>query len=187
MQCAFVQCKLARYGANAWLSVRTAGGSRAPLSGCKLCRAAWLGKGCVALLQCMCAPAFPPSGHHTAHYPRLRYTSRCDAGSCDAVILSLALMGRDYAAFLCEACRLLKQRGYLWVAEVRSRFVPPEASREDFAPFLEGLASLGFRVVKQDLSNRMFVIWVLRKAHAPSEHASGAVWPVLKPCSYKRR
>eukprot|EP00882_Tetradesmus_deserticola_P030457 GHRQ01034206.1.p1 GENE.GHRQ01034206.1~~GHRQ01034206.1.p1 ORF type:complete len:136 (+),score=24.64 GHRQ01034206.1:31-408(+) len=44
------------------------------------------------------------------------------AGSCDAAVFSLALMGLDYGAFLVEAARVLKQNGWLWIAEVsRSR------------------------------------------------------------------
>jgi ubiquinone/menaquinone biosynthesis C-methylase UbiE len=40
-------------------------------------------------------------------------------GSCDAAVFSLALMGLDYGAFLVEAARVLKQNGWLWIAEVR--------------------------------------------------------------------
>lgn len=41
--------------------------------------------------------------------------------SVDAAIFSLALMGTDYGSFLTEAHRVLKPRGWLWIAEVRSR------------------------------------------------------------------
>eukprot|EP00879_Flechtneria_rotunda_P027028 GHRR01028887.1.p1 GENE.GHRR01028887.1~~GHRR01028887.1.p1 ORF type:complete len:109 (+),score=21.67 GHRR01028887.1:146-472(+) len=40
------------------------------------------------------------------------------SASCDAAVFSLALMGTDYGAFLLEAARVLKQNGWLWVAEV---------------------------------------------------------------------
>jgi ribosomal RNA-processing protein 8 len=40
------------------------------------------------------------------------------SGSCDAAVFSLALMGLDYGAFLVEAARVLKQNGWLWIAEV---------------------------------------------------------------------
>lgn len=46
-----------------------------------------------------------------------------DSASCDAAIFSLALMGTDYGSFLVEARRVLKPRGWLWIAEVRSRCV----------------------------------------------------------------
>ena len=38
---------------------------------------------------------------------------------------------------------------------------------------------------KKDLGNRMFVVLELEKVASPTAvHTS---WPVLKPCSYKRR
>ena len=43
--------------------------------------------------------------------------------SVDLAIFSLALMGTDYPDFLQEAARVLRAGGWLWVAEVRSRFV----------------------------------------------------------------
>jgi ubiquinone/menaquinone biosynthesis C-methylase UbiE len=42
------------------------------------------------------------------------------SGSVDAAVFSLALMGLDYGAFLVEAARVLKQNGWLWIAEVSS-------------------------------------------------------------------
>jgi hypothetical protein len=39
-------------------------------------------------------------------------------GSVDAAVFCLALMGTDYGGFLAEAHRVLKARGWLWVAEV---------------------------------------------------------------------
>ncbi|GFR47186.1 hypothetical protein Agub_g8778, partial [Astrephomene gubernaculifera] len=44
------------------------------------------------------------------------------AGSVDAAVFSLALMGTDYGSYLEEAVRVLKPKGWLWIAEVRSRF-----------------------------------------------------------------
>jgi hypothetical protein len=40
------------------------------------------------------------------------------SGSVDAAVFSLALMGLDFGAFLVEAARVLKQNGWLWIAEV---------------------------------------------------------------------
>lgn len=39
--------------------------------------------------------------------------------SVDVAVFSLALMGTDYGQFLLEATRVLKYRGWLWIAEVR--------------------------------------------------------------------
>jgi ubiquinone/menaquinone biosynthesis C-methylase UbiE len=41
-----------------------------------------------------------------------------EAGSVDVAVFSLALMGTDYGAFLREAARVLRHRGWLWIAEV---------------------------------------------------------------------
>lgn len=37
----------------------------------------------------------------------------------DAAVFSLALMGTDYGLFLQEAARVVRHKGYLWIAEVR--------------------------------------------------------------------
>eukprot|EP00798_Chlamydomonas_sp_ICE-L_P017649 gene17649-23994_t len=60
--------------------------------------------------------------------------------SVDVAIFSLALMGIDYGKFLAEAARVVRHKGWLWIAEVRSRFVadPKDGKQgDDFAPFLK--------------------------------------------------
>lgn len=113
----------------------------------------------------------------------------CDmcAGSCEAAVFSLALMGTDYGKFLEEAYRVVKPGGYLWIAEVKSRFVPDGADKEAFSPFLERLQELGFKVLKQNAGNKMFVVWVCKKMRDTVEGKKTVKWPVLKPCIYKRR
>jgi ribosomal RNA-processing protein 8 len=139
-----------------------------------------------------------------------------ETGSCDAAVFSLALMGTDYGSFLGEARRVLKRppaasaaatkqqqqtTGLLWIAEVRSRFVPEGADREDFAPFLKCLRKLGFKLERQDAaSNRMFVVWELRleaaaaatdgdgnDGEAAKRLAARLDWPPLRACVYKKR
>lgn len=95
-------------------------------------------------------------------------------------------MGTDYSKFLLEGHRVLKSGGFLWIAEVRSRFVPDDKDSENFAPFLSGLQKLGFKPLKQDVGNRMFVVWIAKKVKADVD-GSTVKWPVLKPCVYKRR
>lgn len=57
------------------------------------------------------------------------------SGSCDAAVFSLALMGTDYGAFLTEAARVLKQAGWLWIAEVRAcASAAPRARWDALAP-----------------------------------------------------
>jgi ribosomal RNA-processing protein 8 len=95
-------------------------------------------------------------------------------------------MGTDYCNFLAEAKRVLKCGGYLWIAEVRSRFVPKGGSNEDYDAFTKAVTMLGFKLVEQDISNRMFVVWLFRKK-AVVHDANEISWPVLKACIYKRR
>lgn len=99
-------------------------------------------------------------------------------GSLDAVIFSLSLMGSNYVDFLREARRLLRPRGRLKVAEVRSRF-------ESLERWLEQLRALGFDLVETDPSNTHFVLIEFRKAKV-TPAAEAEVVP-LKPCIYKRR
>ncbi|KAK3485882.1 methyltransferase-domain-containing protein [Neurospora hispaniola] len=46
-------------------------------------------------------------------------------GSVDVVIFCLALMGTNWIDFVEEAYRVLRWKGELWVAEIKSRFVDP--------------------------------------------------------------
>eukprot|EP00884_Botryococcus_braunii_P013635 jgi/Botrbrau1/22272/Bobra.0138s0029.2 len=110
-----------------------------------------------------------------------------ETGSVDIAVFCLALMGTDYPSFLAEAARVLKKRGRLWVAEVRSRFAA-EDGEEKFGPFVAALKRLGFELRQQNTNNRMFVTFILQKKKAVCP--PGAVdtsWPDLKPCIYKRR
>ena len=109
----------------------------------------------------------------------------CSTGVCDAVVISLALMGNDYGSFLQEARRVLKPKGWLWVAEVRSRFAD-SSGKENFVPFLECMRKLGFQCKSQSKDNKMFVVWVFRKS-GDAALETEVDWPVLKACVYKRR
>jgi len=111
-----------------------------------------------------------------------------ETASCDAAVFSLSLMGTDYPAFLQEAHRLLKRDGWLWIAEVRSRF-SAEGQGEDFKPFVAALGKLGFKLMEQDASNRMFVTMVLRKKGdgGGGDGSLAIKWPPLRACVYKKR
>ncbi|KAL2159847.1 hypothetical protein VTH06DRAFT_1980 [Thermothelomyces fergusii] len=50
-------------------------------------------------------------------------------GSVDVAIFCLALMGTNWLAFIEEAYRILRWRGELWVAEIKSRFAHPSATK----------------------------------------------------------
>ncbi|KAL2153121.1 hypothetical protein VTH82DRAFT_4276 [Thermothelomyces myriococcoides] len=52
-------------------------------------------------------------------------------GSVDVAIFCLALMGTNWLAFIEEAYRILRWRGELWVAEIKSRFTNPSATTKN--------------------------------------------------------
>lgn len=110
-----------------------------------------------------------------------------EAESVDIAIFCLALMGTNFLEFIEEAFRILRWRGELWVAEIKSRFNRPISTKgqviggkkkkdededdgesiepdgkkldtETFKPFIEALARRGFVLRGQvDDGNKMFV------------------------------
>ncbi|KAM7212328.1 putative methyltransferase domain containing protein [Rhypophila decipiens] len=50
-------------------------------------------------------------------------------GSVDVVIFCLALMGTNWIDFIEEAYRILRWKGELWIAEIKSRFAAPKGKR----------------------------------------------------------
>lgn len=103
----------------------------------------------------------------------------------------------------------MKKGGWLWIAEVRSRFAGTIDTAEGFKhpdsggaggddekpkmgkgewvnlAFMEAMKQLGFKLASRDVSNRMFVIMQFRKGtKAPAEDIR---WPELKACVYKKR
>eukprot|EP00963_Diacronema_lutheri_P006973 scaffold625_cov324-Pavlova_lutheri.AAC.7 len=103
------------------------------------------------------------------------------SSSIDVAVFCLALMGTDYGKFLEEANRVLRTPGYLWIAEVRSRF--GEGFEEQF---LENLSKMGFILQSKNMSNKMFAVYILEKKRQlllPKRRD----WPAFKPCIYKRR
>ena len=113
----------------------------------------------------------------------------------DMAVFCLALMGTDYPGFLREAHRVLRVGGFLWIAEVSSRFqsdhalaVPASKKRSTTAQrFLRALEDSGFKLRMSDEANRMFVIWELGKATGNRSFAEAQSWPNLRACSYKKR
>eukprot|EP01023_Acetabularia_acetabulum_P061676 TRINITY_DN7487_c0_g2_i2.p1 TRINITY_DN7487_c0_g2~~TRINITY_DN7487_c0_g2_i2.p1 ORF type:complete len:458 (-),score=87.25 TRINITY_DN7487_c0_g2_i2:106-1479(-) len=102
---------------------------------------------------------------------------------CDIVVFCLALMGINYGDFMSEASRVLKCRGWLWIAEVRSRFDKDKKLK----PFVDGIESLGFKLMQQDLSNTHFVVLVFKKKEKLQGKMKLVQWPDLKACQYKKR
>lgn len=108
--------------------------------------------------------------------------------SVDAAIFCLSLMGTDYGAFLAEAARFLKPAGWLWIAEVQSRFVD-EAGNSVLPGFLEALDALGFGAKRTDTSNSHFFVLELQRERQAAGGGGAATpqWPHLRACQYKKR
>ncbi|KAI8825720.1 methyltransferase-domain-containing protein [Fimicolochytrium jonesii] len=80
-----------------------------------------------------------------------------EEGTVDVVVFCLSLMGTNFMDFVREAGRVLKVGGRLMIAEVVSRF-------PDFEAFVEALQGLGFRMLKKDEKNKMFILFDFVKA-----------------------
>ncbi|XP_061368754.1 ribosomal RNA-processing protein 8 [Gastrolobium bilobum] len=106
--------------------------------------------------------------------------------SIDVAVFCLSLMGTNYQGYLEEAYRVLKPGGWLLIAEVKSRFDPNNGGA-DPEKFSKAISELGFNSVKQDFSNKMFILFYLTKKEKQNYKRKDIEWPMLKPCLYKRR
>lgn len=103
-------------------------------------------------------------------------------GSIDVAVYCLALMGTSIREYLLEARRVLKPKGVLKVAEVKSRF--ESESLGGIAGFVDRMHKLGFDCKVQDDKNKMFVLFeFVKTARKPQ---TGVVIE-FKACEYKRR
>lgn len=109
-----------------------------------------------------------------------------EPSSVDVAVFCLSLMGTDYPSFLQEARRVLKPRGWLLIAEVKSR-LDPNTGGADPNKFLKAICELGFTIESKDFSNKMFVLFYLKKKEKQNSVDKEINWPELKPCIYKRR
>ena len=124
-----------------------------------------------------------------------------ESNSVDVAVFSLSLMGTDYYKFIEEASRVLKVKGNLWIAEVKSRFDGRNGAAS-IPSFVASLKTAGFDVdpKKVDEKDKMFFVLeaVKAKNHASSSGGDGekknnksgrgkVEWPKLKACEYKKR
>lgn len=114
--------------------------------------------------------------------------------------------------YLQEAARVMRKGGWLWIAEVRSRFAgtvdatsgggnklpaadsvvgedgeKPKMAKAEWVnlAFQESMKQLGFKLASRDVANKMFVIMQFRKGN--KEATTDISWPELKACVYKKR
>lgn len=109
-----------------------------------------------------------------------------ETSSVDVAVFCLSLMGINFPSYLEEAHRVLKPRGWLLIAEVKSRF-DPNTGGADPDRFSKAVCELGFTAVLKDFSNKMFYLLYLKKKEKQGLKIKDIEWPQLKPCLYKRR
>ncbi|KAL3697177.1 hypothetical protein R1sor_011253 [Riccia sorocarpa] len=109
-----------------------------------------------------------------------------ETASVDVAVFCLSLMGTDYPTFLHEAHRVLRSRGWLLIAEVKSRLDSGNGGA-GARSFISAIISLGFVLDSEDASNKMFHMFYFQKEDSKKEPKGRIKWPELKPCIYKRR
>jgi ribosomal RNA-processing protein 8 len=104
--------------------------------------------------------------------------------SVDIVVFCLSLMGTNIADFLKEAHRILKPRGIVKIAEVRSRF---EGDADGMKTFSEVIRSTGFDITEKPSSNKMFfVMECVKSDRSPKPQVVDSSYSA-KACVYKKR
>ena len=64
--------------------------------------------------------------------------------------------------------------------------MPEDGTQEDYRPFLQAMAGLGFKQKNVDCSNSHFVTFELQR-QKPSADSRKLEWPQLRACTYKKR
>ena len=106
--------------------------------------------------------------------------------SIDAVVFCLSLMGTDYGEFLQEAARVLRETGWIWIAEVQSRFVDG-SGRSVLDDFIAAVTQLGFVLKKREASNSHFLLLEFQGRKGRAAGPYDLDWPSLRACQYKKR
>ncbi|XP_065916251.1 ribosomal RNA-processing protein 8-like [Dysidea avara] len=101
-----------------------------------------------------------------------------ECASVNVVVFCLSLMGTNLSDFISEAHRILVPKGILKITEICSRI-------DDVDLFVLSLCSYGFRLIKKENLNKMFIDLVLKKTKR--SHDASPMSITLKPCLYKRR
>lgn len=130
--------------------------------------------------------------------------------SVDVAVFCLSLMGTNLRDFVAEAFRVLKPGGEMIVAEVKSRFEHTSSSissggkegRDEHEPadrtsatttnggirgFVRAMRKMHFKLLRMDVSNKMFAIFRFRRTKNRSKVPPGVFEWSFKPCVYKKR
>ena len=105
--------------------------------------------------------------------------------SIDVAVFSLSLMGVDYGDFLEEAARVVNETGWIWIAEVQSRFID-DKGKSVMEAFVKTVEALGFVLKHKDVSNSHFLLLVFQGKRG-RKRAVQLEWPSLRACQYKKR
>jgi ribosomal RNA-processing protein 8 len=92
-------------------------------------------------------------------------------------------MGTSVREYILEVFRVLKPKGVLKVAEVKSRFETDELG--GVAGFVAVMKQMGFDLNRKDEQNKMFALFEFTKSGSRKPDANAQI--ELKPCEYKRR
>lgn len=109
-----------------------------------------------------------------------------DDNSIEAAIFCLSLMGTDYGSFIEEAARVVISTGWIWIAEVQSRFIDDKGCSV-LSQFVDAVTELDFVLVRQDVSNSHFLVLEFQGQAGRGKRAMAAAWPPLRACQYKKR
>lgn len=132
------------------------------------------------------AQMFPKRKVHSFDLqPLNKFVTPCDISkvplennSVDVAIFCLSLMGTNIKDYLLEAKRILKLGGILKIAEIQSRMKDP-------TDFVKKLRNMGYKLVKQDFSNKMFSSFEFKLGKRKHKKMSQDI--SLDPCLYKKR
>lgn len=99
----------------------------------------------------------------------------------DIAVFCLSLMGTNISDFLSEAHRILRVKGIIKIAEVRSRF---EGEDDGMKKFLRVLKRAGFDITEKPTSNKMFFMLECEKSDRSQTISKEYS---AKACVYKKR
>lgn len=108
------------------------------------------------------------------------------SSSVDVAVFCLSLMGIDYGSFIKEAARVLRTKGWLWIAEVQSRCVD-EHGNSMLDKLIASIEGLGFTLKSKSVDNTHFFTILFQKQGNPRNQNGSSSFPVLRACLYKKR